>query len=158
MDSFIPFSDKTIVEVFQSQLDRFSSFSKLFDKAEIMQRLSLNHKSLTLLAPTNAALEKLPQGALDCLLQERNRRQLRLFVLVHVSHPAEYSSTLSQRQVIRTLTHYSILVTAEDDTVSLTRGMIAIEESDIPARDGVIHALPDPIVPPAINFTTLCSI
>ena len=156
LDSLIPLSDQTIAEVLRSQSDRFSTFSDLLDKAEITQFLDRNGKSRTVLAPTNDALDKLPSGALECLCQEDNRRSLNQFVLIHISYPTEYNSTLSQRSHIQTFTsrpNYWLIITAEDDSTSVTREKITIEELDIPASNGVIHALPEAVV--AIDFEKL---
>ena len=158
MESFIPLTDMTVIEVLQSRSDRFSTFSKLLDEVNVIEHLSLNSKSRsrTILALTNAAFEDLPTGTVECLLQEENRRQLRKFVLIHIAHPTEYSSTLSQRAALHTFSRYSLLVTVkEDTTISLTRKMIKIEELDIPASNGVVHVLSEPIVP--FNITALCS-
>ena len=156
MDSFIPLSEQTIIEVLHLQSDRFSTFSTLLDETDVTQHLRSNDISRTVLAPTNDAFDRLPQGTLECLRQDENHRYLRLFVLLHISYHTEYSSTLSQRRDIRTLSRrYNLLVTVEDDSISLTRGKIMIEELDIPARNGVIHALPKPIV--ANEIANRCS-
>ena len=156
MSSFIPLSDKTIIEVLASQPDHFSTFSTLLDEAGIKQSLTLNDKSWTVLAPTNTAFEKLPEGALECMRREEHKSQLQLFVQVHISCSVEYSSTLSQRSRLPTLTRFVLVVTAENGTISLTWGKIKIIELDIPARNGVVHALSEPIVP-LIDFDRLCS-
>ena len=152
MTSPIPLSNETIIEVLRLQSDRFSDFSNLLDEVGLTQSLSSSGKSWTLLAPTNAAFSKLPEGTLDCLHRTENRGRLQQFILLHISSSVEYSSTLSQRCSLRTRTYYSLLVTSKNDTVSLTRREIMIEELDIPARNGVIHVLPEPIVAP----TTQC--
>ena len=157
MESFIPLSDMTIIEVLQSQLERFSTFYKLLDETDITEHLGLNSNShsRTLLALADSAFEGLPRGAVDCLLQEEHQRYLREFVLIHVALPTEYSSTLSQRAHLRTFSRYSLIVTAEEDTIWLTRKRIKIEEADIPATNGVIHVLAEPIL--TFNITALCS-
>ena len=156
MDSVIPLSDQTIAKVLDSQ-DRFSTFSNLLNVSGAVGQLQKNGKSRTVFAPTNAALEKLPSGALECLRRDSNKKKLQKFVYIHISYPTEYSSTLSQRKHIQTFTYrpnYWLVVTAEGESISLTRDMITIEELDIPASNGVIHAIPEPIV--AIDFEKLC--
>ena len=161
----IPLSDQTITEVLTSQSDRFSSFSELLNKSEVAEYLSENRKSRTLFAPTNDALDKLPSGAVECLLREENRKSLEQFVLIHIAYPTEYNSTLSQRSHVSTLApvsvtksrsryHYRLTVTAANGSVSVTKDQITIEEFDIPASNGVIHVLPEAIVP--VDFDKLC--
>ena len=152
----IPLSDQTITEVLTSQSDRFSSFSELLDKSEVAEYLSENRKSRTLFAPTNDALDKLPSGAVECLLREENRKSLEQFVLIHIAYPTEYNSTLSQRSHVPTFTsrpHYWLIVTAANGLVNVTRDQITIQEFDIAASNGVIHVLPEAIV--AIDFDKL---
>ena len=154
MESFIPLSDMTIIEVLQSQSERFSTFSKLLDEAGLAEHLDSNSYSRTLLALANSVFEGLPRGTVDCLLQDEHQIYLREFVLIHVAHPTEYSSTLSQRAHLHTYSRYRLIVTAEEDTIWLTRKMIKIEEADIPASNGVIHLLSEPIF--TFNVTALC--
>ena len=156
MDSVIPLSDQTIAEVLDSQ-DRFSTFYDLLNISGAISYLEKNGKSRTVFAPTNEALDKLPSGALECLLRDGNKKSLRQFVYIHIVYPTEYSSTLSQRSHVRTFTsrpNYWLVITAEGESISVTRDMITIEELDIPASNGVIHAIPEAIV--AIDFEELC--
>ena len=158
MDSVIPLSNQTIAKVLGSQ-DRFSTFFNLVNASGAIRYLEKNGKSRTVFAPTNEALNKLPSGALECLLRDgkENKKSLRQFVYIHVIYPTEYSSTLSQRNHVQTFTsrpNYWLVITAEGESISVTRDMITIEELDIPASNGVIHAIPEAIV--AIDFEELC--
>ena len=156
MDSIIPLSDQTIAEVLDSQ-DRFSIYSNLLNVSDTVGYLQKNRISRTVFAPTNEAFDKLPSGALECLLRDSNEKSLRQFVYIHISYPTEYSSTLSQRSHVQTFTshpNYWLVVTTEGESISVTRDMITIEELDIPASNGVIHTIPEPIV--AIDFEKLC--
>ena len=157
MDSVIPLSDQTIVEVLNAEPERFSTFSNLLEQSEIAPLLEKDGKSRTVFAPTNEAFNELPSGAVECLLREENRKRLEQFVLIHIAYPTEYSSTLSQRSHVQTFTsrpNYWLIVTAEEGTISLTSDLIAIEELDIPASNGVIHVLPEAIVP--VEFEKIC--
>ena len=156
MDSIIPLSDQTIAEVLDSQ-DRFSIYSNLLNVSDTVGYLQKNRISRTVFAPTNEAFDKLPSGALECLLRDSNEKSLQQFVYIHISYPTEYSSTLSQRSHVQTFTsrpNYWLVVTTKGESISVTRDMITIEELDIPAINGVIHTIPEPIV--AIDFEKLC--
>jgi uncharacterized surface protein with fasciclin (FAS1) repeats len=155
-ESPIPQSDATITDTLQ-QDSRFSTFLRLLDAADITPFLDVaSGKSRTLLAPTNDAFDQLPAGAVECLLLEENSNFLSQLVLIHISSPAEFSSTLSQRTRLSTFNRrYYLFVEVEDGSILLTRDKIPLEEADIPANNGVIHALPQVIVPPEVDFDKL---
>ena len=152
----IPLSDETIADVLQSQ-SRFSIFSTLLNESNVIKFLDKNRKSRTVFAPTDAAFDKFPSGAVECLLRRENRKSLKQFVLIHIVSPTEYSSTLSQRSHVQTFTsfpNYWLVISTEGDTILVTRDQIPVEEADIPASNGVIHVLPDAILP--FTFEELC--
>ncbi len=156
VNSPIPQSSMTIAAILR-QDSRFSSFLRLVDGANITAFLDVaKGKSRTLLAPTNDAFDKLPANAVECLLQAENSKYLSQLVLIHVSSPAEYTATLSQRSRLYTFNRrYYLVVGVEGDDILVTKDLIALEESDIPANNGVIHALPEVIVPPEVDFDKL---
>lgn len=156
MESVIPQPSITIADTLQ-QDPRFSTFLRLLDGASITPHLDVAQgKSRTLLAPTNDAFDDLPEGAVECLLLEENSNLLSQLVLIHISSPAEYSATLSQRSRLFTFNRrYYLLVAVEEGDILLTSDEISLEESDIPANNGVIHVLPQVIVPPEVDFDTL---
>ena len=158
MDSFIPFSANTIARVLESQPDRFSTFNRLLEGADIMRYLRDPVKSRTVFAPTNEAFNKLPRGAVECLLREENNRYLQFLVLIHIVAPAEYSSTLAERSHVPTFARYYLAIDSANDTIFVTRDRFPIQEEDIPANNGVIHVLPDVIVPNEIDFEKLCPV
>lgn len=152
----IPLSDETIADVLKSQ-SRFSIFSNLLNESNVIKFLDKNRKSRTVFAPTDAAFDKFPSGAVECLLRRENRKSLKQFVLIHIVSPTEYSSTLSQRSHVQTFTsfpNYWLVISTEGDTILVTRDQIPVEEADIPANNGVIHVLPDAILP--FTFEELC--
>ena len=154
MDSVIPLSDQTIAQILRDSPDRFSTFYNLLNATGIAKRLDQSGKSRTLLAPTNEALETLP---LQCLLQDspKHRKIREKLVTLHISSPAEYSSTLSQRSYIESFADYWLSIRAEDGLVNVTKKMITIQDFDIPASNGVIHVLPKPILV-GIDLEKLC--
>ena len=158
LQSAIPQSSLTIAERLRQDPDaRFTSFLRLLDGANITELLDVSkRKSRTLLAPTNDAFGKFSVDAVECLLRPENKNYLNQLVLIHISYLAEYNSTLSQRSRLYTFnTRYYLFVNVEDGQVLLTRDRIPLEESDIPANNGVIHVLPDVIVPPEVDFDKL---
>ena len=157
MDSFIPLSANTIARVLESQPDRFSTFNRLLEGAGIMRYLRKAKKSRTVFAPTNEAFDELPSGAVECLLSRKNKQYLKNLVLIHIAAPAEYTSTLVERSRVPTFAWYRLIISSDDNgTILVTRDQIPIQEADIPANNGVIHVLPNVIVPPGIDFEKLC--
>lgn len=152
----IPSSNLTIAERLRRN-PQLSTFLQLLDAANITELLDVaNGKSRTLLAPTNEAFNKLPANAVDCLLSSENAKALSQLVLIHIGSPAEYTATLSQRSRFYTFnTRYYLFVREEDGNVLVTNDRIPLQDADIPANNGVIHTLPDVIVPPVVDFDTL---
>lgn len=156
----IPQSNLTITETLEND-PRFSTFLQLLEGAEIAALLDVtNGKSRTLLAPTNDAFNKLSQeNVTECLLQSENSKYLSQLVLLHIGYPAEYNVTLAQLSRFYTFnTRYYLFVrTDELGNVLVTNDRIPLEEVDITANNGVIHAIPDVIVPPEVKFDEICA-
>ena len=159
VSSPIPQSTQTIAEILKDE-PRFSMFLQLLNGANITMFLDVARgKSRTLLAPTDEAFNTLPDNAVECLLRPDNRRYLNQLVLIHISSPAEYSATLSQRSRLYTFNHryYLFVRTDENGNILVTNDRISLSEMDIPANNGVIHAIPEIILPPEVDFDKLCS-
>lgn len=155
-DSTIPYSNLTIAARLRED-PRFSTFLRLLDGANITRLLDVAEgKSRTLLAPTNEAFDKLPENTVECLLSRENLESLSQLVLIHIGSPAEYNSTLSQRSRFYTFnTRYFLFVRVENGEVLVTNSRIPFEEADIPANNGVIHALPEVVLPPEVDLDKL---
>ena len=142
----------TIAELLRED-SRFSTFLQLLNESDTIKFFDVaNGKSRTVLAPTNDAFDRLPNNTVECLLQPENKFDLYSLVYIHISSPARYSAPLSQQSRLNTFNRfYSLLVQVEDGEVLLTSGRIPLEESDISANNGVIHVLPDVIIPPDVK-------
>ena len=155
VDSVIPSSNQTIAEQLGED-SQFSIFKDLLDASGISVFLNQS-KPRTVFAPTNEAFNQLPDGAVECLLRESNKRQLKALVLVHISYPAEYTSSLRLRKYIPTFLGPLVRVQDINGTVHITRDEIPLEEgADRPARNGVFHAIGEVIVPDCIDFESMC--
>ena len=156
MDSVIPQSNMSLAALVHAD-SRLSTFLRLLDVFNATTRFfeASNGKSITLLAPTNNAFDKLPEGALDYLEQPENIKSLLKLLISHSSVPAQYSAPLSRQSTFTTFNNtYHLLVQVEDGEVLLTSDRIPLEESDISASNGVIHVLPDVIIPPDVVINT----
>ena len=156
VSSPIPQSDATIAQTLRND-PRFSTFVQLLNSVNTTMGLDVARTSRTVLAPTNEAFDALHTNAVECLLRSENRRLLNKLLGTHITSSAEYSSTLSQRTVVCTINyHYLSVSTDEDGTIFVTDDRIPLEDTDIPANNGVIHALPQVIVPPRVDFGRIC--
>ncbi len=145
VDDVLPFSSATINDILTEQSSRFSTFQQLAEEAGIAELLDFSRKSRTVFAPTNDAFDP---DFVDCLLEDANKRYLSTFVLTHISYPAEFTATLSERKYVQTCAYrQSLIVTSTDEGVSITNDNIPLDDTDIPARNGVIHAIPEIIQP-----------
>ena len=154
--SVIPSSPDSIAELLAAD-PQFSDFVQLLDAANITQFLGANRNtSRTVFAPTNDAFAKLPDGALECLLRPENIKIAKKIVLIHITAPAEYTSSLSQRRYIQTFYYYRLLVCVINDTIHLSRSNVPLDETDITARNGVIHTLQTILLADYFDFEELC--
>ena len=145
-----------------SEDSRFSTFLQLLDEVNITMFIDVaGGKSRTAFVPTNDAFDDLPEGVVECLQQPENINSLRSLLLTHISSPAQYSATLSQQSKLSTFYRrnrgrsYRLRVTVDDGEIFLTKDLIPLEENDISANNGVIHVLPDVIVPSNLDFDKL---
>ena len=103
---------------------------------------------LTVFAPTDDAFAALPEGLVDCLLLEENVDALTAILTYHVVSGAVMSTDLTDGPVPT--------VQGEDITVDLTDGVVlndgpTVVIADVPASNGVIHAIDGVLVPPSID-------
>ena len=156
LNSVIPSSPDSIAELLASER-QFSDFMRLLDAANVTQFLQAGRNtSRTVFAPTNAAFQKLPTGAVECLLRPENKASAQQLVLTHIISPVEYTSSLSQRGSVQTFYYYRLLVCVIDDIIHLTRDSVPLEETDMTARNGVIHSLATVLLADMIDFEELC--
>ena len=156
INSLIPYSPDSIAELLAAE-NQFSDFVSLLDAANITQFLdSGRNTSRTIFAPTNDAFAKLPVGAVECLLRPENKAYAQKLVLIHITAPTEYTSSLAQRSYIKTFYYYNLVVCVINDTIHLTRDNVPLIETDITARNGVIHILDTVLLSDDIDYEELC--
>ena len=102
----------------------------------------------TVFAPTDDAFAALPEGLVDCLLLEENVDALSSILTYHVVAGEVLSTDLTYGTVET--------VQGEEITDDLTDGVVLNETvnvviADVPASNGVIHAIDGVLVPPSID-------
>ena len=156
--------------------------SNLLDKAELKQNLNYSASILltTFFAPTDAAFAKgsseLGVHLIPCLTDPENNNILQTFLKYHMVGGAFYTSMLSFQTSLKTEAcadiplpppnalsdeplplincHLNVLFTDSGISVGMTGSII--NQPDIPASNGVIHAVSLPLVPPTIDLKETC--
>lgn len=139
----------TIVEVAQGNSD-FSTLVAAVEAAGLVDELSAEGP-FTVFAPTNAAFAGLPAGALDALLEPENQDLLTEILLYHVV-PDEVTSDELTSGGVPTL-NGGLAVRVEPDRVIVNDA--SVTQADIPASNGVIHAINRVLIPAATRAELL---
>ena len=136
----------TIVDVAVAN-GSFGTLVAAVTAADLVDTLS-SEGPFTVFAPTDDAFAALPAGLVDCLLLEENVDALTAILTYHVVAGEVMSTDLTDGPVAT--------VQGEEITVDLTDGVtlndsVSVVIADVPASNGVIHAIDGVIVPPSID-------
>jgi uncharacterized surface protein with fasciclin (FAS1) repeats len=136
----------TIVDVAVAN-GSFETLVAAVTAADLVDTLS-GEGPFTVFAPTDDAFAALPEGLVDCLLLEENLEPLQAILTYHVVSGEVLSTDLTEGDVTT--------VQGEDISVALTDGVVLNDSAtvviaDVPASNGVIHAIDAVIVPPSID-------
>lgn len=124
----------------------FGTFINAIDKAGLKD--SLNGAALhTVFAPTNAAFAKLPSGTLDRLFKPENKDELVALVNYHVVTGSKSSADVGKWRAARTVQGQPAPIVLADGKLSIDGAQVT--RADIPARNGVIHAIDKVNIPSA---------
>jgi uncharacterized surface protein with fasciclin (FAS1) repeats len=134
----------TIVDV-AAGAPQFSTLVAAVKAAGLVDTLS-GTGPFTVFAPTNDAFAKLPAGTIDTLLKPENRSKLRAILLYHVVAGTVKSGDLKAGDV-KTAGGEPIKVDLAGGTVKIDDATVT--KADIPASNGVIHAIDTVLIPPA---------
>jgi uncharacterized surface protein with fasciclin (FAS1) repeats len=139
-----PAVEQNIVETASAD-PRFTTLLSLAKRARLADDLSGEAK-VTLFAPTNAALRKVPEATLRKL--RRNRAMLRRVLLYHVVAGDVKAEQVVRLRAVRTLARAKVRIRVRDDTVFLNR-RAKVVKTDIAASNGTIHVIDRVLLPPA---------
>jgi uncharacterized surface protein with fasciclin (FAS1) repeats len=127
-------------------------------KAAGMERVLAGKEPYTVLAPTDAALDKLPAGALDGLDQPERKAQLTALLRAHILPGTILSADLERavdsgggKARVATMTGEPLTIVRDGDGFRITTasGQSArITGTEQPARNGVVHEV-DAVLSPA---------
>jgi uncharacterized surface protein with fasciclin (FAS1) repeats len=113
----------------------FTTFTKLIEAAEMDETLR-NSVSVTLLAPTDEAFAKLPEGTLEKLLDPQHKEELVAILSNHVMPEVYRKQDLLDGEQAPTLSGY-VLQISKDQDLKLSNAIVTT--SDIDASNGVVH-------------------
>ena len=109
----------------------------------------------TVFAPTDAAFDALPAGALNSLLADPTGA-LAQVLLYHVVGAQALSTDLSDGQVINTLSGGDVTVTINGSGVFINDAQVTV--ADLVATNGVVHVIDAVLLEPAPTPTTVFDI
>ncbi|MBD0269066.1 MAG: fasciclin domain-containing protein [Cyanobacteria bacterium Co-bin8] len=137
-------TETTIVDVASSS-GEFEILVAAVEAAGLVEVLS-GEGPFTVFAPTDAAFEALPEGALEALLMPENQALLAQILTYHVVSGTVTSGDLVEGDVAT--------VEGSDVTVSLGDSVMVNDATvvmpDIEASNGVIHVIDKVIIPPSL--------
>ncbi|GAB3037404.1 MULTISPECIES: fasciclin domain-containing protein [Oleiagrimonas] len=102
----------------------------------------------TVFAPTDAAFERLPPGAVDDLLKPENRDKLRALLLHHVVAGKVMSTQAMNMDTASTLNGTSLPLSARAGKLYVADAEVT--GADVVAGNGVIHVVDTVLMPPEI--------
>lgn len=115
----------------------FTTLIRLVEAAEMDETLR-NSVSLTLLAPTDEAFAKLPEGTIDKLLDPQYKEELVALLSNHVMPEVYRTQDLLDGEQAPTLSGYPLQISKDQD-LKLSNAIVTA--ADIDASNGVVHVV-----------------
>ncbi|MCB9293941.1 MAG: fasciclin domain-containing protein [Lewinellaceae bacterium] len=140
----VPAPDSTVVDIIVNSPDH-TTLETAVIAAGLADDLS-GIGPFTVFAPTDAAFDALPAGALDALLDDPTGA-LAQVLLYHVLGAEVLSTSLSDGQMAETLQGADITVTIDGGNVFINDAMVTV--ADLQADNGVVHVINAVLLPPA---------
>lgn len=104
---------------------------------------------LTVLAPTDEAFAKLPEGTLETLLKPENKDQLKSILLYHVIPAKATAAVVATLTEVKTLSGKKLTISIDDDHIHINDGAAHVTKTDVMTTNGVIHVIDTVLLPPA---------
>jgi uncharacterized surface protein with fasciclin (FAS1) repeats len=135
--------DATIADIVQTD-ENFSTLADALTTAELLETLA-GEGPFTVFAPNNAAFEALPPGMLDGILSSPPSREAVL--LFHVVEGNLSAEDVAGMETIQTVAGIPLKVSVDADGNVVLNDTATVVTADIPAANGVIHAIDNVLVP-----------
>ncbi|WP_292487136.1 fasciclin domain-containing protein [Methanohalobium sp.] len=137
-------TEKNIVETAQDS-DSFNTLVQAVQEAELAETLS-GEGPFTVFAPTDEAFDKLPEGTLEELLNDKE--QLRKVLTYHVVSGEYMANEVVEMDSIKTVQGENLSITANGGVMVNDAN---VTQTDIESSNGVIHAIDKVILPPSMT-------
>ena len=128
----------------------FSTLVAAVTAADLVETLS-GEGPFTVFAPTDEAFAALPAGVLDALLLPENKALLTQILTYHVVPGKVMAADVTDGDVATVEGQTVALSTAAGVTVNGA----TVVSADVPASNGVIHAIDAVILPPGVDVAAL---
>lgn len=132
---------QNIVEVASAD-EQFSTLVTAIQEAGLVETLS-GEGPFTVFAPTNAAFEKLPEGALEDLLSKPE--ELKKVLTYHVVSGEVKAADVVKLSEATTVNGAKVDITVDGDTVKVNDATVT--KTDIMTSNGVIHVIDTVLLP-----------
>lgn len=137
-------SDPSIAEIASSN-DSFDTLVSLLEHAGWLEKFDgSDGKEFTVFAPTDKAFSSLPEGTLESLYKPENREMLFDVLAYHVIGGSVTSDQLSSGAVDSKAKGLPLQVNVGQQ---ITINDATVSTADIPASNGVIHAIDMVLIP-----------
>lgn len=134
-------NNNTIVDIAAGN-DTFSTLVQAVQAADLVDTLA-GDGPFTVFAPTNEAFEKLPEGTLEELLNDKQR--LTQILTYHVVPGKVMAADVVSLSTADTVQGGKLQITTQNGTVQINDSTVV--QTDIEASNGVIHVVDTVLIP-----------
>jgi uncharacterized surface protein with fasciclin (FAS1) repeats len=121
----------------------FKTLAKAIEAADLVETLK-GKGPFTVFAPTDDAFSKLPEGALEALLKDKEK--LKAVLTYHVVSGKVAAADVVNLKEAKTVQGKPLQITAKDGGVMINKAKVV--KADIAASNGVIHVIDTVLLPP----------
>ncbi|XP_060050274.1 stabilin-2 isoform X2 [Erinaceus europaeus] len=142
-------TEQTIMTMLQP---RYSKFRSLLEETSVAHALEEEGKgeAYTIFVPSNEALSNMHDGTLDYLLSPEGSRKLLELIRYHIVPFTKLEvATLISTPEVRSMANQLIEFNVTSNGQILANG-VAVEETEVAARNGWIYTLAGVLIPPSI--------
>ncbi|GAB3359354.1 fasciclin domain-containing protein [Lysobacter tyrosinilyticus] len=138
MDTLVtPTNSKNLLDTAAAN-GSFKTFGKAIEYAGLSDTLR-GTGPFTIFAPTDAAFDKLPAGALEELFKPENKQELVSMLNYHVVNGRKHVADIGKWQAAKTIGGQSAPIKLTDEKVSIDGAQVT--SADIDSSNGVIHGI-----------------
>ena len=123
----------------------FKTLVKALKAADLVSTLE-GDGPFTVFAPTDNAFEKLPKGTVETLLKPENKSKLKDLLLYHVVKGKVMAQQVMDMKEAETVEGQPVKIKVVNGKVMLN-DKIEVVKADVPASNGVIHAINGVLMP-----------